>query len=658
MAENEFAPEALSRQLIDLSSAGPPLHSYNRQFVRIVIDAVGALAATLWLLRENELVLCEEIEQSPGAVKNIRVSAEEQQRALRTAFEQGRVVTLNDVAEGFDPLAPARSKQRVVVFLPVAGLRGNLGVVRLVFDAVARPLLSRLIQLAEILSGYYSLYTVQRILNVQQEERRSIDRLNKALLQLHHYSFSRQLPEVIVNSAMEVAPLDRVTLLRVNRAGDLSVSAVSSTSEAHKKGAWGRLVCEMGQALLKGGKPLHYFPGLSDPEQIEDMELRRQVNSYVLMTGAKSLLLFPLSSGGEKTGVLVMESFAEKRLSDFDRSLCTVYATHASSALVNCRLFERIPFSRFFGRKLDSETDEAQRRASKVGRGVKVALALLVAAVLVGLAGFYPVSEKISAPCFVVPRTTRLITAKMPLRIESADFQQGDYVQKSQLLIKLETDSIQLQLDKELENARNIEAQINKLLGEAEKGEDAAKPDSVLADIAALRHSLAAKRVEIELLRSRLEDCFLRAPIAGTVLEPEEPEKLVGVVVKEGEPLCRIGSIDEEVKIRIAVQADRIADVKEGMDVEIRLRPFVFERVIKGKIKSVAERSVTYKNSNVFMADVVVANTVLEDSEGGARQYLLKPGMTGKAKIIRPGKSTYLSIYGRALARKLKYWLF
>jgi len=56
MAENEFAPEALSRQLIDLSSAGPPLHSYNRQFVRIVIDAVGALAATLWLLRENELV--------------------------------------------------------------------------------------------------------------------------------------------------------------------------------------------------------------------------------------------------------------------------------------------------------------------------------------------------------------------------------------------------------------------------------------------------------------------------------------------------------------------------------------------------------------------------------------------------------------------------
>ena len=658
MAENEFAPEALSRQLIDLSGARPPVHSYNRQLVRILIDAVGALAATLWLLRENELVLCEELEGSPGALKSIRLATEKQQQALRTTFEQGQVVVLDDAAEGFDPLAPGHSQQRAIAFLPVAGLRGNLGAVRLVFGAVARPLLSRLIQLAEILSGYYSLYTAQRILDIQQEERQSIDRLSKALLQLQHYAFSRQLPEVVVNSAMEVVPVDRVVLLSAQRSGELLVSAVSSTSETDKRGAWARLVCEVGQVLLRGEKPLHFFPGVTDPRQIEDEELRRQVNSYVLMTGAKSLLLFPLSSGSQKAGVLLLESFAENRLSNFERSLCTVYATHASSALVNFRLFERMPFSRFFGRRLDSGVEEAPRRGAKVGKAVKVTLALLLAAAAVGLVGFYPVPEKIGAPCFVAPLATRVITAPMPGKIESADFQQGDYVQSSDLLIKLRTSDIQLQLSKELENASNIEAQISKLLGEAEDGQGTERPGSVLADIQVLRHSLAAKRVEIEMLGARLEDCFLRAPIAGTVLEPEEPGKLVGIVVKEGEPLCRIGSIDERVKIRIAVPADRVPDVKEGMTVEIRLRPFVFERVIKGAIESVAVRSGPYKNSNVFIADVVVANTVLEDPDGGARHYLLKPGMTGKAKVIRPDKSTYLSIYGRALIRKLKYWVF
>jgi len=72
----------------------------------------------------------------------------------------------------------------------------------------------------------------------------------------------------------------------------------------------------------------------------------------------------------------------------------------------------------------------------------------------------------------------------------------------------------------------------------------------------------------------------------------------------------------------------------------------------------VAERSVTHKNANVLMADIYVANWLARTAEGDVPQYVLKPGMTGKAKIIRPEKSTYFSIYGRLLHRKLKYWLY
>lgn len=658
MAKETSTPEVVSRQLIELSLTKPPVHSFNRQLVRIVVDTVGASAATLWLLRENELVLCEEIEETVGAVRSIRISEQDQQKALRTAFERGEVVVIKDVSGGFDPLGPVPAEQRSLVFIPVVGLRGNLGVLRLVFPPASEPLLWRQIQLAETLSGYYSLYSAQRILTVQHEERQDIDRLSKAILELQHYTFSRELPEVVVNSAIEVARLDRVVLLMADAEGQLSVSAVSSVSQVNKKGAWARLTCELGEIILQAGQPLHYLSGVTQLDEIEDEELRRQVNSYVLMSGARSLLLYPLSAGEQKVAVLALESFAEQPLTNFERVLCTVFAAHAASALANQRLFESVPFSGFFARKLESGQETVVRGRSRLKKAAKYGLGLLVAAVVVWLVGFYPVEEKVGARCFVQPETTRFITAKVAGEIETVNFQQGDDVEESVLLIKLRTDEFELGLRKEQEDASNIEAQVVKLRGEAEKERDPERRGSLLADMRALGHSLAARQEQVKLLKAKIEDCYLRAPIAGTILEPDEPEKLLGVVVREGEQLCRIGSIADRVRVRIAVPAERIADVEEGQQVEIRLRPLIARKALRGTIETVAERSVTYKNANVFMADVVLPNSLVQAPDEESPQYLLKPGMTGKAKIVRPGKSTYLYIYGGILHRKAKYWLY
>jgi hypothetical protein len=142
------------------------------------------------------------------------------------------------------------------------------------------------------------------------------------------------------------------------------------------------------------------------------------------------------------------------------------------------------------------------------------------------------------------------------------------------------------------------------------------------------------------------------------VVEPEHPERMLGVVVREGEPLCRIGSIGQRVLLRIAVPAGRAPEVRAGQAVEVRLRALLEEEVLRGRIERVADRSVTHKNANVFMAEMTVPNRMVQVGEGGEAQPLLKPGMTGKARVVRPERSTYLSIYGRALYRKLRYWLF
>jgi hypothetical protein len=134
---------------------------------------------------------------------------------------------------------------------------------------------------------------------------------------------------------------------------------------------------------------------------------------------------------------------------------------------------------------------------------------------------------------------------------------------------------------------------------------------------------------------------------------------MVGMVVRPGEPLCEIGEIEEKVRIRIALPEEHVPEVEENREVEVSLQPFVAGEVIKGRIESIAARSTTYKNANVFMVDVIVANRRVGDISGaGPGDYLLKPGMTGKARIKMGDDSTYLRIYGRMLLRKLRYWLF
>ena len=135
--------------------------------------------------------------------------------------------------------------------------------------------------------------------------------------------------------------------------------------------------------------------------------------------------------------------------------------------------------------------------------------------------------------------------------------------------------------------------------------------------------------------------------------------------MQQGEQLMRIGAFDERARIRVAVPGADVKQVEPGMVVEIQLRSFLtpseqgVDDVLRGKVARVAPRSETYKNANVFMADVYISLPP-PDAEGqaGNLRELLKPGMTGKVRILKEEKSTYLKIYARSIKNKIDYWMF
>ena len=71
-----------------------------------------------------------------------------------------------------------------------------------------------------------------------------------------------------------------------------------------------------------------------------------------------------------------------------------------------------------------------------------------------------------------------------------------------------------------------------------------------------------------------------------------------------------------------------------------------------------AQRSVTYQNANVYIADVIVENRPATVAGGAEGELLLMPGMTGKARITTRGRSTYFKIYAGVLKEKIVYWMF
>lgn len=669
MAVEQLTTEVVSRRLIELSLTRPPVHSFNRQLVRIIVDTVGAAAATLWLLHETELVMCEEIEQQVGAVRGIRLPEEVQQDALRRAFEQGEVVNLADEAAGTAGTPEGIPDHNTIVFLPVVGLRGNLGVLRLVFGPLHPVVLSRQIQLAETLSGYYSLYSAQRILTAQHEERQHIDRLSKAILQLQHYSFARQLPEVIVNSTAEVARVDRAVLLTRRKDGDLRVEAVSSVEQPDRKSAWARLCCELGELVIADEKALAFFPTEQELASIEDEELREKVNSYITLTDAKSLMVFPLVSREDRAGLLIVESFQDQPITPFERVMCTVYAAHAGSALVNYRLFRNVPFSGVIAGRLDDDIDKIKRGRRRVAKTLKTVLVVAFLVAVVWFVMIHKVEDTVTADCFVEPHRISNVTAPFNAVVQRVPFVEDRmdlpaesrmHVNTGDVLVELRTDELELALDRELANMEALRVRIDDARQRAsDPTETEERRSQYQAEMAARLKELEAKQREIDILRFRIRESTIRSSIDGIVTDPAEPLELKNVAVRQGEQLLRVGAFGDKARVRIAVPGASVKQVSEGLPVEIQLQAFLSKdgdsdtKLLKGEVMRLAKRSETYKNANVFMAEVEV-----DLAENPVLREVLRPGMTGKARIIKPEKSTYLGIYWGRISRKIDYWLF
>lgn len=230
----------------------------------------------------------------------------------------------------------------------------------------------------------------------------------------------------------------------------------------------------------------------------------------------------------------------------------------------------------------------------------------------------------------------RLAYGQTRLRMMRTAFS-SDLVSRREFEQALEEDAIR---EKELEGTKK---QLKLLLAGSRKE----AIEAIAAEIDRLEAQQRYLEEQIRLLR-------LVSPITGMVTTPElKLKEKIGQLVKKGDLVAEVYEL-KTVMAQIAVPQREIAEVRVGQAVAVKARAYPHE-TFHGKVVSIATTASGAAPGGSGGGDsgggpAAPPGTILVTTQIDNRSLLLKPEMTGKAKISA-GDRTVFSLTVRRLAR-------
>ena len=165
-------------------------------------------------------------------------------------------------------------------------------------------------------------------------------------------------------------------------------------------------------------------------------------------------------------------------------------------------------------------------------------------------------------------------------------------------------------------------------------------------------------------LEGQIQRAEVRSPVDGVVATPElQLKELAGQVVQKGALIAKVYEL-QKTTVEIAIPENEIPDVKVGQKVVLKVRAYPNE-TFNGAVTAIATSAFAPASSGeatlLPAAPVPSSNsapkTILVTTEIDNGSRLLKPGMTGHAKIFC-GQRRLIDLITRRLARtvKVQFW--
>ena len=249
---------------------------------------------------------------------------------------------------------------------------------------------------------------------------------------------------------------------------------------------------------------------------------------------------------------------------------------------------------------------------------------------------------------------TAVVKARDSLNFARVKLEATKELFKNNLVARLELDTAEDLYATSKDDLADAEGKLKVLLN----GTRPEQIDQTKAQISSLQ-------AQERFLQGQIKRAEVRSPVNGIVATPElELKGLVGQVVQKGALIAKVYEL-KKTTVEIAVPENEIPDVKVGHRVVLKVRAYPNE-TFNGSVTSIATSAfapassgegtllptpATTPSSNSTPKTILVTTEIDNDS------LLLKPGMTGHAKIFC-GQRRVIDLISRRLARtvKVQFW--
>jgi multidrug resistance efflux pump len=179
-------------------------------------------------------------------------------------------------------------------------------------------------------------------------------------------------------------------------------------------------------------------------------------------------------------------------------------------------------------------------------------------------------------------------------------------------------------------------------------------------DIDATKAEIARLEAQRGYLDEQVKLARVVSPASGIVATPSrELKEMVNKLVKKGDLIAKVFEM-KTIEVETPISEKEIADVKVGQTVALKVRAFP-DRTFYGQVTSIAtttsQSAAERKEAVPASADEFAGKTVLVTTRIDNSSLLLKPGMTGNAKILC-GQHRIIDLITRRIARtfKVEFW--
>ncbi|MEW5774643.1 MAG: GAF domain-containing protein [Thermodesulfobacteriota bacterium] len=375
-------------------------------------------------------------------------------------------------------------------------------------------------------------------------------------------------------------------------------------------------------------------------EDLETFGKRPKTEEYVAYMetgGLVSAWGTPLADEEGVLGVLWFESDKPRLAEGGKADLLSILANQAGVAVRNANLYHRVPFMDTLGRV-------AEKSQKAFGAWRKWAAAAAVLVLAAGVLHFTPYFQSVTGDCEVEARLGYGVFLQVGGTLAHVLVKEGDQVDAGQVVARLDPLLFRLAHTQAMTQLAVIERKIV----EARAMANPAEMRRLLTEREALRAE-AAKAAE------DLDKVEVRAPRKGIVLTPRLSE-LEGAALGPGAEVMRLADPDQLTMV-VQVEEEDVLSVAAGQEVVGVVRSAPGQR-FRGRVAhigrawSLPPEAAVAKDSS---EEDIRRKGFLAEVEVFESPAALRPGMTGKARIMTPGVST-LQRHWLRVANTFVFW--